>query len=145
MKRILATAAVLGLLAGSSAYADDGCSVPKAEWQPEQALRQKLEGAGWKINRVKVDDGCYEVYARMRRDSAPRPTSIRSRSSRSTPGTMGDAMATTRVWDLFVRIFHWSLAASFAVAWISGDDWKSLHIWAGYAAAALIAMRLLGA
>lgn len=56
---------------------------------------------------------------------------------------MGDAMATTRVWDLFVRIFHWSLAASFAVAWISGDDWKSLHIWAGYAAAALIAMRLL--
>jgi len=56
---------------------------------------------------------------------------------------MGDAMATTRVWDLFVRIFHWSLAASFAVAWISGDDWKSLHIWAGYAAGALIAMRLL--
>lgn len=62
MKRILIAAAVLGLLAGSSAYADDGCSVPKAEWQPEQALRQKLEGAGWKINRVKVDDGCYEVY-----------------------------------------------------------------------------------
>ena len=59
------------------------------------------------------------------------------------PGTMGDAMATTRVWDRFVRIFHWSLAASFAVAWISGDDWKSLHIWAGYAAGALIAMRLI--
>jgi len=56
---------------------------------------------------------------------------------------MGDAMATTRVWDLFVRIFHWSLAASFAVAWISGDDWKSLHIRSGYAAGALIAMRLL--
>lgn len=52
-------------------------------------------------------------------------------------------MATTRVWDTFVRVFHWSLAASFAVAWISGDDWKSLHIWAGYAAAALIAMRLV--
>ena len=62
MKLILVAAAVLGLLAGSSAYADDGCSVPKAEWQPEQALRQKLEGAGWKVNRVKVDDGCYEVY-----------------------------------------------------------------------------------
>ena len=56
---------------------------------------------------------------------------------------MGDVMATTRVWDAFVRIFHWSLAASFAVAWISGEDWKSLHIWAGYAAGALIAMRLL--
>ncbi len=56
---------------------------------------------------------------------------------------MGDAMATTRVWDAFVRIFHWSLVASFAVAFVSGDDWKSLHIWAGYAAGALIAMRLL--
>ena len=56
------------------------------------------------------------------------------------------AMATARVWDGFVRFFHWGLVASFAVAWISGDDWKTLHIWAGYAAAALIAMRLdLGA
>ena len=52
-------------------------------------------------------------------------------------------MATTRVWDAFVRVFHWSLVASFAVAWVSGDDWKTLHIWAGYAAAALIAMRLI--
>jgi cytochrome b len=56
---------------------------------------------------------------------------------------MGDVMATTRVWDPFVRVFHWSLVASFALAWISGDDWKSLHIWAGYATAALIAMRLV--
>jgi cytochrome b len=52
-------------------------------------------------------------------------------------------MATTRVWDAFVRMFHWSLVASFAVAWISGDDWKTLHLWAGYAAAALVAMRLV--
>ena len=55
---------------------------------------------------------------------------------------MANHMATTRVWDAFVRVFHWSLAASFAVAWITADDWKSLHIWAGYAAGALIAMRL---
>jgi cytochrome b len=52
-------------------------------------------------------------------------------------------MATTRVWDRFVRVFHWSLVASFALAWLSGDEWKSLHIWAGYAAAALIALRLV--
>jgi hypothetical protein len=62
MTRILIAAAVLGLTAGSAAFAGDRCSAPKAEWQPEQALRQKLEGAGWKINRIKVDDGCYEVY-----------------------------------------------------------------------------------
>lgn len=50
---------------------------------------------------------------------------------------------TVRVWDPLVRLFHWSLVASFAVAWITGDDWKALHIWAGYAAAALIAFRLV--
>ncbi len=52
-------------------------------------------------------------------------------------------MATVRIWDRFVRIFHWSLVASFAVAWLAGDDWKSLHLWAGYAAGALIAMRIV--
>jgi cytochrome b len=52
-------------------------------------------------------------------------------------------MATTRVWDVFVRVFHWGLVTSFALAWISGDDWKALHLWAGYSAAALIAMRLV--
>jgi len=52
-------------------------------------------------------------------------------------------MATTRVWDIFIRVFHWSLAVSFVVAWLSGDDWKTLHLWAGYAVAALIALRLV--
>lgn len=52
-------------------------------------------------------------------------------------------MATTRVWDPFVRVFHWGLVATFALAWIAGDNWKLLHIWAGYAAAGLIAMRLV--
>jgi len=49
---------------------------------------------------------------------------------------------TVRVWDPLVRIFHWSLAISFAVAWVTADAWHDLHIWAGYAAAALIAFRL---
>ncbi|GAB4355202.1 MAG: cytochrome b/b6 domain-containing protein [Kiloniellaceae bacterium] len=51
--------------------------------------------------------------------------------------------ATVRVWDPLVRVFHWSLVLSFAVAWISADEWDDLHIWAGYAAAALIAFRLV--
>jgi cytochrome b len=51
--------------------------------------------------------------------------------------------ATVRVWDPAVRIFHWSLAASILAAWLTGDEWKDVHIWAGYVAAALIAFRLL--
>ena len=53
-------------------------------------------------------------------------------------------MATTvRIWDPFVRVFHWGLVTSFAVAWLTGDEIKSLHIWAGYAAGSLIALRLI--
>jgi cytochrome b len=51
--------------------------------------------------------------------------------------------ATVKVWDPLIRLFHWSLVASFAVAWISADEWDDLHNWAGYAAAALIAFRLV--
>jgi cytochrome b len=51
--------------------------------------------------------------------------------------------ATVRIWDPLVRVFHWSLVASFAVAWLTAEDLKALHIWAGYAAGSLIALRLL--
>ncbi len=51
--------------------------------------------------------------------------------------------ATVKVWDLFVRIFHWSLVASFAVAWITADELDRLHEWTGYAAAALVSARIL--
>lgn len=62
MTRTLLLAAAFGLVGSRAAFASETCSVPKAEWQPEQALRQKLETDGWKINRIKIDDGCYEVY-----------------------------------------------------------------------------------
>ncbi|MEO3427290.1 PepSY domain-containing protein [Pelagibius sp. CAU 1746] len=57
-----ALAAAVATLASGAAVASDKCSVPKADWQPQEALQQKLEGEGWKVKKVKVDDGCYEVY-----------------------------------------------------------------------------------
>lgn len=50
---------------------------------------------------------------------------------------------TVRVWDPIVRLFHWSLVLSIAVAWVTDHTWQSLHEFAGYAAAALITTRLL--
>lgn len=50
---------------------------------------------------------------------------------------------TIKVWDSFVRLFHWSLATSFAVAWLTAGEWRDLHEWAGYSAAALIALRVV--
>jgi cytochrome b len=55
-----------------------------------------------------------------------------------------DAVAPVTVWDPLVRVFHWSLAGSVAVAWLTGDHGpKLVHHWAGYVAAALIAVRLV--
>jgi cytochrome b len=50
---------------------------------------------------------------------------------------------TLKVWDVAVRLFHWSLVVSFAVAWLTAEEWDDLHEWAGYAAAALIGFRLI--
>ena len=53
-----------------------------------------------------------------------------------------DAHRTVRVWDAFVRLFHWSLVASFGFAWLTQHSSETIHHWAGYAAAALILLRL---
>jgi len=49
---------------------------------------------------------------------------------------------TVRVWDPFVRIFHWSLVALFAAAFVTGDEVEWLHTLLGYAIATLIALRI---
>jgi hypothetical protein len=38
--------------------------VPKEEWRPQAELERMLVNKGWKIARVKITNGCYEVYAR---------------------------------------------------------------------------------
>ncbi len=47
------------------------------------------------------------------------------------------------VWDLIVRLCHWGLVLSFAAAYISGDEWRGLHLFAGYATLIMIVLRLL--
>lgn len=46
------------------------------------------------------------------------------------------------VWDPFVRIFHWSLVAFVIVAYITEDDWLTLHSFAGYAITGLLLFRI---
>lgn len=47
-----------------------------------------------------------------------------------------------KVWDIAVRVFHWSLVVMFFVAYFSGDDEDVLHVYAGYGVLALVAFRL---
>lgn len=48
-----------------------------------------------------------------------------------------------RVWDPFVRVFHWGLVGLFALAFLSGDDESFIHVYAGYGIAALVALRVV--
>lgn len=57
----LAGTVLASLLISSPALADDDCTDPVADWQPREVLQQQLEQHGWKVKRIKVDDGCYEV------------------------------------------------------------------------------------
>lgn len=50
-----------GMVVGAAALADTDCSDPVASWQQRDVLRQKAEQYGWTVQRIKVDDGCYEV------------------------------------------------------------------------------------
>jgi cytochrome b len=50
--------------------------------------------------------------------------------------------AKVAVWDIFVRVFHWSLVAGFAFAWLTADAWDRAHEWAGWATLGLVVLRL---
>lgn len=57
---------VLALLCSTPVFAtglatcDSG---PEENWKPSTELQQMLEEKGWTVRRIKVDGGCYEVYA----------------------------------------------------------------------------------
>jgi cytochrome b/nitrate/TMAO reductase-like tetraheme cytochrome c subunit len=48
------------------------------------------------------------------------------------------------IWDLPTRLFHWALATSFGVAYLTseGDRWRSVHVFFGYLLLALVIFRI---
>jgi len=56
---------------------------------------------------------------------------------------MGETPATVRVWDPFVRLFHWSLVAAYAVSYLTQEQEYELHVAAGYAVAGLVVFRVV--
>lgn len=51
--------------------------------------------------------------------------------------------AEVRVWDPLIRVFHWSLAAAFAVGYFTGESHYDAHRQAGYLLFGLILVRLV--
>jgi len=48
-----------------------------------------------------------------------------------------------KVWDILVRIFHWSLAFFFILAYITGEELETVHAWAGYIIIGLLVFRII--
>ena len=59
---LLLTAATL--LFAAPAFAAGGCSTASADkFQPKSKLEESLKSAGLTVKQIKVEKGCYEVYA----------------------------------------------------------------------------------
>lgn len=48
-----------------------------------------------------------------------------------------------KVWDLFVRVFHWLLVAGFFTAYLVEDEMLGLHVWSGYLVFSLVVLRIV--
>ena len=59
------------------------------------------------------------------------------------PQTEAGTSGKVRVWDPLVRLFHWSLVATVAIAWLSAEELQPVHEVAGYIVAGLVAFRLV--
>ena len=51
--------------------------------------------------------------------------------------------APVKVWDIVVRVFHWSLVLFFTVAYLTGEEETQLHSWSGYVVLGLISFRII--
>lgn len=91
----LAGSLLCGLLLSSAVLADDDCVDPVAEWKPREVLRQQLEQRGWTVQRIKVEDGCYQVRGVDHRgnkfEAVYAPASLRIRKLKIDFGDGGDA------------------------------------------------------
>jgi cytochrome b len=56
---------------------------------------------------------------------------------------MKDTLRAVHVWDLPVRLFHWSLVALVIASWASRElDYMEVHRWSGYTILTLVAFRI---
>ena len=59
------------------------------------------------------------------------------------PAEAGSDGEMVRVWDPFVRLFHWTLVGLFAAAYLTGEELEQVHEVLGYAIVALLVLRII--
>lgn len=58
---LLALSLGFGLAAVPALADDDDCDVPVKQWQSREAVLRLATRQGWQVQRLKIDDGCYEL------------------------------------------------------------------------------------
>ncbi|CAH1679955.1 PepSY domain-containing protein [Hyphomicrobiales bacterium] len=61
VKPFVAGLLLLAVAGSGVAMADDDCDVPLGRWQPREAVQAMAQARGWQVDRLRVDDGCYQV------------------------------------------------------------------------------------
>ena len=61
MRKTLAVLALLAVLPATAAFAGEACDVPPQKRQSFEALGKLAGDFGWTIDKMKIDDGCYEL------------------------------------------------------------------------------------
>lgn len=56
---------------------------------------------------------------------------------------MDDSRETIRVWDPFVRFFHWGLVLAFIISYLSAEELETVHVYSGYFICALLISRIV--
>lgn len=64
-------------------------------------------------------------------------------SALDSDGGAREPVRPSRKWDPVVKITHWSIVAAILANAVVTEDGSGLHIWVGYALAAILALRLL--
>ena len=62
--KLFSALTVIAIAAAGPALAEGKCATgPKSKWQPKSTLETQLQADGYKVRQIKVEGGCYEVYA----------------------------------------------------------------------------------
>ena len=47
------------------------------------------------------------------------------------------------VWDIAIRLFHWTLVITFVIAYLTGEDESLVHVYSGYIILGLVIFRII--
>ena len=61
MKPLVAGLLLLAVAGSGAALAGDDCDVPLGRWQPREAVQAMAQARGWQVDRLRIDDGCYQI------------------------------------------------------------------------------------